>query len=972
MEKARHQGVDYQNQMVNVACGYFAKNRIPSPITSFLPLKSPKDISLSTFYTTAEENKITENEMENLLMGIACQHITAFKEINHKEIKYERNLPFRKESESSSEYIETGVIPINISSGKGMLIMLEHLEQYFPKLKEEQIPCRLGGDAATIKNLKLAKLLRSASHPKENYNHVWPSMANNGLHRSMTRTSKILNIFEIDNASSRCSEGSLANIKLVGGHKNATPKNDDYNHSIELLMCTMHGFGTLLMMKHLRMSSIDDEFQATPAVKKTRLQLAAKESVKELLMATTIYNGDVSEECEICKAEIKNEKLVKCWNISCRAAVHSSCANLFSEIASATPKNPKKQQRKKNAKKTELYCSIKCQDQIYKYSMSLLHASLELKIRNNIIKNNDGQLLKISNKQDLEFFHENGRTNYRKMSHDLHLTLEGCAPASICHDEMHNTTVKMDETKGTNIASDTLNEFGVRGSKGIMKTQSGPKYMQSIIRRTRLIASLRQVKQSLDSFASKGNKSTRHVPRSYESDTKEFVKRYKNKCLVNAIGNRRHVGIAGFQYFPRTSEQSKFQETLEKMKNNAELYRNLEINFSDQTPILPNNETPTLLKEFSYWEIDSDESENNINFQRVQNIYPKILVPNNLQLEVASAVVEGKDALLCVPTGFGKSFVYVLSGLLFHEKNQFSKSIYVLIVTPMISIIHDQIKELNLLGLEAIHLRDDLKEQNKQFIDRANNEDKVLYLFITPEYLEGAGNKRFIKSLEPVLYVADEVHLIESWGKEFRKSFKLIGSLRVDLKSPMLAMSATLEPQVIDVICQDLHFSDRTLKRIFLPDRPNVFYDIQGKGSYLTKFLMSIVEGIKKFGKYFPKTIIYVDTYRDVSVVYSTLMEKLQAQAYNGQNSFADRFIQQYFTEAGDVTKKYVEDDFKKSESTTRIVIATVAFGVGINIPDIRMIAYIEGQRSHANSSQIIQFLGRAGEQLISFFTSIL
>lgn len=158
-----------------------------------------------------------------------------------------------------------------------------------------------------------------------------------------------------------------------------------------------------------------------------------------------------------------------------------------------------------------------------------------------------------------------------------------------------------------------------------------------------------------------------------------------------------------------------------------------------------------------------------------------------------------------------------------------------------------------------------------------------------------------------------------------------------------------------------LRIRANALRSMTSANRPNIFYSIRHI-KLLPTFINNVIDGLKLYGSKFPKTVIYVDSHAEMNKLYRSLMQHLKEFAYFGSpNSFETRILHLYYGEQDDTTKQFIETEFRNQESTVRLVIATVAFGLGVDIPDIRISAYLQStHKSEVHVSQFLQCIGRA------------
>ena len=276
------------------------------------------------------------------------------------------------------------------------------------------------------------------------------------------------------------------------------------------------------------------------------------------------------------------------------------------------------------------------------------------------------------------------------------------------------------------------------------------------------------------------------------------------------------------------------------------------------------------------------------------------------QERVIDSVLSLTDTIGVLPTGYGKSVAFQIPALLFRDLT--------LVITPLISLMQDQVVSLKRKGIKAEYIS---SLQNDEEIDNIYdklNRNRIKLLYIAPERLL---TKKFLKNLNNVkisLIVIDEAHTL-LWGEDFRKSMLDIPSFISFLgyKPVLLALTATANKATLEKITK---IGGLLNPNIFVIncDRDNIFYKI-------VKTNNKIKDLLKNLG--YEKTIIYTLTIKSAEELYEYLGEK-------GYNSFL------YHGELDKERKKEEQKNFCKASDG--VMVATNAFGMGIDIPDIRKI----------------------------------
>ncbi len=303
------------------------------------------------------------------------------------------------------------------------------------------------------------------------------------------------------------------------------------------------------------------------------------------------------------------------------------------------------------------------------------------------------------------------------------------------------------------------------------------------------------------------------------------------------------------------------------------------------------------------------------------------------QKEIIDAVMTGKDCLAVLPTGAGKSLTFQIPALLRHGVT--------FVISPLVSLMKDQVDQLKKLGISAAYINSSLSfgELRKTLAMTANQKFKLVY--IAPERIHSRSFQfvynHLLKKDSVALLAVDEAHCLSHWGHDFRPSYRQIKELRKSNNIPVLAVTATATQKVRDDIIRELKFDHKALLQIGTLDRPNLKYSVK----QVLKKEDSLIEFLKD--KQENKGIIFCSTRKSVEMVHS-LCKKFNSNvgSYHGGLTDNDR--------------KKVQDRFCRGK--IKWIIATNAFGMGVNLPNLRFILHFEMPGS---LEQYIQETGRAG-----------
>jgi ATP-dependent DNA helicase RecQ len=301
-----------------------------------------------------------------------------------------------------------------------------------------------------------------------------------------------------------------------------------------------------------------------------------------------------------------------------------------------------------------------------------------------------------------------------------------------------------------------------------------------------------------------------------------------------------------------------------------------------------------------------------------------------LQKEIILETLSGRDVLAVLPTGGGKSLCYQLPALL--------REGFTAVVSPLIALMKDQVDGLKEIGISAAFLNSSQSEEEAQktWAGLYSKQYKILYLSPERLLIENMLNRLLELGMSAV--AIDEAHCISSWGHDFRPEYRLLSLIKAHNSSlPIIALTATATDQVQNDICHMLKLSPTTKKFIASFNRPNLNYTIIQKHSP-TKQLLSILE------KYSDSSvIIYCLSRAKTEAVASQLIAHgFNAAAYHAGLTGQVRSLRQ--------------EAFQKDKIL--IIVATVAFGMGINKPDVRAVIHYDLPK---NIESYYQETGRAG-----------
>ncbi len=310
-----------------------------------------------------------------------------------------------------------------------------------------------------------------------------------------------------------------------------------------------------------------------------------------------------------------------------------------------------------------------------------------------------------------------------------------------------------------------------------------------------------------------------------------------------------------------------------------------------------------------------------------------------LQAEIIESVLSGKDTLALMPTGGGKSICFQVPTLVIGQENQEKR--LCLVITPLIALMRDQVANLRARGIQAEAVYTGMSwDRQRMALDNCLY-GPYHFLYCSPERLESEEFRKRLKDLPIGLIAVDEAHCISQWGYDFRPSYLNIAAVRAILPDvPVLALTATATPETIDDIQAKLGFKERNVLRKSF-HRENLTYVVRRteKKAEQVAHILSKVPG---------SAIVYVRNRKHAQELAQWINQKFEIT----NQKYCD------FYHAGLTTKERNERQQAWTEGKTRVIVATNAFGMGIDKPDVRLVIHYD-LPSHLES--YYQEAGRAG-----------
>ncbi len=304
------------------------------------------------------------------------------------------------------------------------------------------------------------------------------------------------------------------------------------------------------------------------------------------------------------------------------------------------------------------------------------------------------------------------------------------------------------------------------------------------------------------------------------------------------------------------------------------------------------------------------------------------------QEEIIKTILNGKDVLGIMPTGAGKSLCYQVPALVFKGTT--------IVISPLISLMKDQVDALAQVGARAAFINSSLSREELQSITGKAHTGDYKLIYVAPERLELESFQAILRTMETALVAVDEAHCVSQWGHDFRPSYRKIAAMLAKLpeRPPVAAFTATATPRVKDDIISMLKLRQPNVLVTGF-DRENLYYEVEkpdDKFDYLSSFLNNYSKS---------SGIIYCSTRKTVD----NLSDKLKKMGY---------LCTSYHAGLSEKERLLNQEAFIYDQS--QIIIATVAFGMGIDKSNIRYVLHYNMPKTLENYYQEAGRAGRDGE----------
>jgi ATP-dependent DNA helicase RecQ len=297
---------------------------------------------------------------------------------------------------------------------------------------------------------------------------------------------------------------------------------------------------------------------------------------------------------------------------------------------------------------------------------------------------------------------------------------------------------------------------------------------------------------------------------------------------------------------------------------------------------------------------------------------------------IIDSIMSGMDTLCLAPTGAGKSICYQIPALCLPG--------LAIVVSPLISLMQNQVMTLKNLGIAAEFINS--SQTKAEYDNIIKNIKNIKILYISPERFKMEFFQKWLLSLNISFFAIDEAHCVSRWGHDFRPDYISLGDIKTKFNKPILALTATADLKTREDIPEQLNFKDYNLY-ISNFDRPNIKLLVEEKDDPKTQLL----EYIKSYKN--ESGIVYCLSRKKVEEVTKILIKRgYDAVAYHAGMSQEDR--------------KNNQEKFLLKEGV--IAVATIAFGMGIDKPDVRFVVHLDMPQNLESYYQEIGRAGRDGE----------
>jgi ATP-dependent DNA helicase RecQ len=313
------------------------------------------------------------------------------------------------------------------------------------------------------------------------------------------------------------------------------------------------------------------------------------------------------------------------------------------------------------------------------------------------------------------------------------------------------------------------------------------------------------------------------------------------------------------------------------------------------------------------------------------------------QEEIVTDLLEGRDVLAIIATGGGKSLCYQLPAIL--------SGGVTIVISPLIALMKDQVDDLLANGIAAATLNSSMSPNDIRSVERGLQEGSIRLLYVSPEKVTQETFLQLLDRLDVRLIAVDEAHCISMWGHQFRPDYRNLSKLKVRFPGvPMIALTASAIPEVREDIVSQLKLASPK-KYVGSFDRKNLSYEVREKKGAI------------------PQIIGYVCCHRGMSGIIYCLQRRTTEEIAEKLQKSGIRALP-YHADLSDTVRSETQEKFVKDD--VDVICATVAFGMGIDKPDVRFVIHYDMPKTLESYYQETGRAGRDGEagDCIMFYSS--
>lgn len=304
------------------------------------------------------------------------------------------------------------------------------------------------------------------------------------------------------------------------------------------------------------------------------------------------------------------------------------------------------------------------------------------------------------------------------------------------------------------------------------------------------------------------------------------------------------------------------------------------------------------------------------------------------------AVLQGRDVAVLLPTGGGKSLCYQVPAMVLRQQGKGTT----IVISPLIALMQDQVASLQALGVAAAALNSHQDDDQRKDVASRFLRGELDLLYVSPERAALDGFRRWLTRVPIALLAIDEAHCLSQWGHDFRPEYLRLGELRQVVQAPVIALTATATARVMDEIVAQLSMTKPLVVRGNF-DRPNLSFSVEHVRTDAARVesLVALVQAHMGKGR----TIVYCSTRKKAE----TVSKAIKAAGFSCGHYHAGRTK---------LARHRAQTAF--GVGRTRVLVATNAFGMGIDYPDVRLIVHFQAPGSLEAYYQEAGRAGRDGE----------